>query len=158
MEKQGLHAFQRRVNDVFCYMGTGELGEKASGLIGMYDILNEVFRAGSSGDIEVYIPQSLVILSDVFEQFMNENDLWELATADVSETQIAQLFLKASLPALLSGDLYEYACRTTYPLAVRSSSILEDSLNEPFAGIYHTKMLPNWYQDPQQRFQKLSAS
>ncbi len=145
----------RKVNDVFTYLGTGEFGEKAHGLINTLTYLNDAFPGNEFEGIEIFIPKSLVILSDVFTLFMDENSLWELALTDLSDEHIAQIFQKASLPALLSGDLYEYAVATTYPLAVRSSSILEDSLNEPFAGVYHTKMLPNYYLDPQLRFQKL---
>ncbi|HNX00645.1 MAG TPA: PEP/pyruvate-binding domain-containing protein [Candidatus Cloacimonadota bacterium] len=155
MAKTEPKPFNRKENEVFTYLGTGEYGEKAHGLIHTLNYLEQTFPKLEFEGIEIFIPKSLVIMSDVFTQFMDENCLWDLALSDLPDEHIAQIFQKASLPTLLSGDLYEFALATNYPLAVRSSSILEDSLNEPFAGIYHTKMLPNWYLDPQARFQKI---
>jgi len=141
--------------DSFRYIGKGELGGKASGLVRMKKVLIGSETLKNIKEISVDIPQMLVILTDVFDAFMKENKLYEIALSDSSDDEIALAFQQASLPSLIVGDLMSFISTQHLPLAVRSSSLLEDSLFEPFAGVYTTKMIPNNQIDAQTRFAKL---
>ena len=127
----------------FSVIGGGSVGGKARGLAFMDRILARYFDPGRFPGVTVAIPRTLVLGTDVFDEFMRENDLLHAAVADHSDGHIANLFIRASLPAGIVGDLRDFIANVKVPLAVRSSSLLEDSLYQPFAGIYATKMLPN---------------
>ena len=127
----------------FSIIGSGSIGGKARGLAFMDRILARHFAPGKFPGVTVSIPRTLVLGTDVFDDFMRENDLLPQAVLDHSESHMANLFIKASLPGKIVGDLRDFIKNVKVPLAVRSSSLLEDSLYQPFAGIYATKMLPN---------------
>ena len=127
----------------FSVIGGGSIGGKARGLAFMDRILARYLEPGRFPGVSVAIPRSLVLGTDVFDDFMRDNDLLTAAVADHSDSHIANLFIKASLPGKIVGDLRDFIGNVKVPLAVRSSSLLEDSLYQPFAGIYATKMLPN---------------
>jgi CheY-like chemotaxis protein len=127
----------------FSMIGSGSLGGKARGLAFMDRILARYFDPGKFPGVTVSIPRTLVLGTDVFDDFMRENDLLPEAVCDYSDSHMANLFIKASLPGKVVGDLRDFIKNVKVPLAVRSSSLLEDSLYQPFAGIYATKMLPN---------------
>jgi len=127
----------------FSVIGGGSIGGKARGLAFMDRILARYFAPGKFPGVSVAIPRSLVLRTDVFDDFMRENDLLRAAVADHSDSHMANLFIKASLPGNIVGDVRDFIEHVKVPLAVRSSSLLEDSLYQPFAGIYATKMLPN---------------
>ncbi|MEI6614602.1 MAG: PEP/pyruvate-binding domain-containing protein, partial [Chrysiogenales bacterium] len=93
--------------------------------------------------ITISIPRTVVIGTDMFDDFIKENDLLAFAVENNSDNHIINRFINASLPAKMVGDLRDFVRNVRVPLAVRSSSLLEDSLYLPFAGIYATKMLPN---------------
>lgn len=145
-------------NEIFCRIGQGSLGGKASGLFNMQQILRENFPQQQYQGITVNIPFSVVIATDVFSRFMEQNELFDFVRADLSDTAIALKFQKAFLPAEITGDLYALAQTKTVPLAIRSSGLLEDAKNEPFAGVYATKMIPNNLLSPTARYQKLTEA
>lgn len=136
-------------------IGDGEIGGKAQGLATALAIVQETFGHEQAQDIDVRIPQLAVITTDVFDDFMERNDLWETALSDLPDERIAHAFQKASLPVEVAGDLRSLMEEVRSPLAVRSSSLLEDALFRPFAGVYETKMTPNNQHDASERFRRL---
>lgn len=134
---------------------TCSLGGKAQGLAFMRDMLASNFDFSNFSDIPVSIPSMTVICTDVFDEFMQRNDLRKQTDAGLSDERIAHAFQNAELPFEILGELRSLIERTHTPLAIRSSSMLEDSTHEPFAGIYATKMIPNNQFDPAIRFRKL---
>lgn len=137
------------------YIGTGLLGGKAKRLAFINETLNSEINPSDYPGIELCIPKMVVILSDVFDTFMQQNNLYEIALSDTSDERIAMAFQKADLPFKIPGILRTFISKIHSPLAIRSSSILEDSMLEPFAGIYGTKMTPNNQIDTDTRFRKL---
>jgi hypothetical protein len=131
------------------------MGGKAQGLIDIDKVLKNDINAEMYSNITVDIPAMTVIRSDVFDAFMKQNKLDEIAFSDATDDRIAHAFQKASLPFEILGDLRSLITQVNTPLAVRSSSMLEDSQHEPFAGIYGTKMTPNNQPDTTSRFNKL---
>ncbi len=136
-------------------IGNGELGGKASGLMLIRDMLASSFDAENFSGIEVYVPKMVVITTDVFDAFMERNGLLETAFSDLADDHMAETFQRAELPTEILGDLRALAEEAHTPLAIRSSSLLEDELFRPFAGVYETKMLPNNQPDVDTRFRKL---
>ena len=136
-------------------IGSGKLGGKASGLVFINEILKSGFKAEDFPGITVNIPNMVVIPTDVFDLFMKRNDLYEIANSSLPDDRIAHAFQKADLPFEILGDLRKLISKVNSPLAIRSSSLLEDAINEPFAGIYTTKMTPNNQPDVDTRFRKL---
>ena len=153
-------AFDRRFfrsSAVFSRIGAGELGGKAEGLIQIRDALERELDGRVDG-IEVGIPRVVVLATDGFDQFMEGNDLWALALSDAPDDRIAHAFQRAGLPTEVLGDLRAVAAEVRRPLAVRSSSMLEDALEQPFAGVYETKMIPNNQPDADSRYSRLSEA
>ncbi|MFC2092891.1 PEP/pyruvate-binding domain-containing protein [Bacteroidota bacterium] len=142
-------------NERLSYIGTGSLGGKAQSLAFINDILNSELNASDFPQIEVCIPTMVVLRTDVFNAFMKKNQLNKIIFANLPDERIAHEFQKADLPFEILGDLQMLISQVHSPLAVRSSSMLEDTMFEPFAGIYETKMTPNNQYDPNKRFQKL---
>ena len=136
-------------------IGTGGYGGKATGLIDINEVLRNKINHNNFKGIVLDIPSMTVIRSDVFDAFMKRNKLYDIAFSDSSNERIAHAFQKASLPFEILGDLRSLISQVNTPLAIRSSSILEDSQHEPFAGIYGTKMTPNNQPDTTTRFNKL---
>lgn len=138
------------------YIGTGAIGGKAQGLVLIDKILNsEEFDKKKFSQIDVNVPTLTVIRTDIFDKFMQANDLYDIAYSDSPDDRISHAFQKASLPFEILGDLRALISEVNVPLAIRSSSILEDAMFEPFAGIYGTKMTPNNQPDTDTRFKKL---
>ena len=136
-------------------IGEGEIGGKADGLAFISNILYDYFSQKPIPDITVEIPPMAVLCTGVFDAFMEQNQLYDLAYSDLPDARIAHAFQKAELPFEVLGDLRSIIEHVHTPLAIRSSSMLEDTKNEPFAGIYHTKMIPNNEYDPDIRFRQL---
>ena len=136
-------------------IGTGKIGGKASGLAFINDVLVSKFSDRGSSQIEVNIPSFTVIGTDIFDEYLKRNNLTEIATSEIEDDVIAHDFQKASLPAEILGDLRGMIEKVHTPLAIRSSSLLEDAMYQPFAGVYSTKMIPNNQPSPDVRFQKL---
>lgn len=142
----------------FSRIGNGWLGGKAQGLAFMTHILEEHFAPTEFPTIQVDVPNLTVITTDMFDDFMEQNNLYEIAYSDMRDDQIAHAFQKGDLPARLVGDLRALVNIAHVPLAIRSSSLLEDTMYEPFAGVYATKMTPNYRHDPSVRFQRLAEA
>jgi len=149
--EQGNHLTNRFMTSI----GTGELGGKAKNLLAMHQKL-EIFQNQTDYDfVQVGVPNMVTLRTGIFDQFMKENKLYALAYSDVSDAQIANAFQKATLPFSIVGELRKFISKIHRPLAVRSSSLLEDAKFEPFAGIYGTKMIPNNQITIDKRFRKL---
>ncbi len=139
----------------FTRIGSGPLGGKASGLHLIHaDILPRLDQ-GRFPHITVTVPTLTVLTTDLFRSFMERNQLHELASSELSNDRIAHAFQRAELPAELVGDLRALISSVHTPLAVRSSSLLEDDLRHPFAGVYATKMIPNNEIEEDARFRRL---
>ncbi|MBI9073540.1 MAG: hypothetical protein JEY94_18200 [Melioribacteraceae bacterium] len=136
-------------------IGTGSIGGKASGLANIENFLAASFNHNEFPSVKINIPSLVVIRTDVFDKFIEQNKLEKIAFSDERDSKIANAFQKAELPFEILGDLRTIANNVKTPLAVRSSSKLEDALFEPFAGIYSTKMLPNNQTSADERFVKL---
>src|ERR1035438_7016045 len=139
----------------FTRIGTGALGGKASGLAFAKDLLAETSDAFAFPGIDVNIPTMAVIATDCFDEFIARNRLGELRVEELPDDHIGHAFQQADLPVELLGDLRALITQVKTPLAIRSSSLLEDALNRPFAGVYGTKMIPNNQLDPDSRFRLL---
>ncbi|MGA8239318.1 MAG: PEP/pyruvate-binding domain-containing protein, partial [Desulfobacterales bacterium] len=140
----------------FVKIGKGSLGGKARGLAFMSIQLKEngEFRKRFE-DIDIHVPQTLVISTETFDEFMTENNLKDVSTGELSDIEISERFLAARLPKWLRRNLEMVLSNLDYPLAVRSSSLLEDAQFQPFAGIYRTYMLPNQHPDLNLRLTRL---
>jgi hypothetical protein len=143
------------VETPFSFIGDGELGGKARGLAAIAETLAVAFAEDAVPGVTVAIPNLTVVTTSLFATFMAANDLWETATSDLPDERIAHVFQRADLPTELLGDLRALVSQVRTPLAVRSSSLLEDALARPFAGVYATKMTPNNQLDTDTRFRKL---
>ena len=140
----------------FVKVGKGSLGGKARGLAFISTQLKKNPDLQKKFEnVNIQVPKSLVLSTDGFDAFINENNLKELSTADRSDAEITRLFLAARFPESLMGDLELFVQHARYPLAVRSSSLLEDAQFQPFAGIYKTYMLPNNHRDRSVRLERL---
>lgn len=154
----GLARFDRKFfesSDDFMTIGEGELGGKAGGLAFIDRVLKSRFPHSEFPGIAVNIPKLAVLTTDIFDSFMRRNRLYDIALSGLPDDRIARAFIQAEFPAEYVGDLMALISSVTRPLAVRSSSLLEDALRRPFAGVYATKMTPNNQFDPETRFNKL---
>jgi hypothetical protein len=142
----------------FTYIGSGELGGKAHGLARASGIVSSKAANALVPDIAVAIPALTVITTDLFDTFMKENDLHEVARSEARDDVIAHAFQRASLPVQLAGDLRALVEQVHTAVAVRSSSLLEDAMFEPFASVYATKMVPNNQPDADSRFKRLAEA
>jgi hypothetical protein len=158
MSESSFPFFTRRLLDPetpLMRISKGELGGKASGLATIRGLFNSEISGGDYAGINLEIPSLAVLCTDTFDAFMQRNDLYEVALSDLSDARIAQTFQRSDLPFEVLGDLRALINQVKTPLAVRSSSLLEDAKGEPFAGIYATKMVPNNSYDPDIRFRQL---
>ena len=137
------------------FIGKGSLGGKANGLVRIHRLLNEKFQTDKHPEFRVEVPILTILRTDVFDAFLKQNDLYSIAYSNLPDDRIALAFQKAELPFSILGDLRALIADVHSPLAIRSSSLLEDAMHEPFAGIYCTKMTPNNQLDTDTRFQKL---
>ncbi len=156
-----LNTFSRGTADIpvgFTKIGDGTAGGKANGLMNLSEIIKKNFQNDGKHDFNVDIPGFTVISTDYFDKFMDSNDLWDIAISDVSDERKIHHFLKTELPVNLVGDLRSIITSACKPLAIRSSSLLEDSLESPFAGVYATKMIANNHPDINVRFKKLGEA
>lgn len=145
MKNQGVVAvFQRERFDKysnFARIGDGSLGGKGRGLAFLDRMLTR--HEDLQGDTHTTsIPKTVVLCTDVFDEFMDQNQLYQTALSQVSDEEILHAFLRGHLPQHLIGDLESFMDVVKGPIAVRSSSLLEDSHYQPFAGIYSTYMIP----------------
>lgn len=128
----------------FARIGGGSIGGKARGLGFVNNLLSNFDIGGKFPEVDIFVPTSVVIGTDVFDEFLEENDLHQFALRCRDDDELIQRFLDAkkfSMKAI--SDLRELLYMLKGPIAVRSSSLLEDSQGQPFAGVYDTYMLPN---------------
>ncbi len=142
----------------FTVIGTGALGGKALGLAFIKRIIAEQCPPGLVPGLNIRIPRLTVVQTDAFEQFMARNRLWDVVRAEPPDDRLAHAFQRADLPPLILGDLRAIVQEMHSPLAIRSSSLLEDALRHPFAGTYATKMIANNQPDTDHRFQRLAEA
>ena len=153
-----VRAFDRRFFDgvdPFTRIGDGAIGGKAQGLALIRERILSGLAPQPVDGVEVVVPTLAVIATDRFDAFLDRNELHGLALSDEPDDRKAHAFQRAELPAELVGDLRALALQLRTPLAVRSSSLLEDALDHPFAGVYATKMIPNNQPDADTRFRRL---
>ncbi len=151
--------FDREVFDAavpfFERIGGGSIGGKARGLafvrrlVGLYGV-NRRYDG-----VQVGVPPAVVIGTDVFDRFLADNDLLEIAIHGTEDAELLRRFLAARLPDDVLADLDAFLRQVRWPLAVRSSSLLEDSQYQPFTGVYETFMLPNRHPDHDERLARL---
>ncbi len=127
----------------FARIGEGSLGGKGRGLAFIDQIIKQNPICDNFDGITISIPRTVVLCTDIFDEFMSANNLYPLALSDASDETILQTFLQARLPERLIEDFFALFEVIDKPLAIRSSSLLEDSHYQPFAGIYSTYMIPH---------------
>jgi len=142
----------------FLRMGAGSLGGKARGLAFIRHMLHKRRVAKRFPEVRVFVPPAAVVATDSFDRFLAENNLLDFAIHAEDDAEIQQRFLDATLPASLTEDLRAFLAEARYPLAVRSSSLLEDSQYQPFTGVYETFMLGNQQSDDAPRLAQLSEA
>ena len=126
----------------FARIGEGSLGGKGRGLAFLDNIIKMHPEFNSLEGAKVQIPRTVVLCTDVFDQFMEQNNLYQIALSDASDDDILRHFLRAQLPDSLIADFFTFFEAVKSPIAIRSSSLLEDAHYQPFAGIYSTYMIP----------------
>jgi hypothetical protein len=140
----------------FFKIGTGSLGGKARGLAFASNLLkrNTDLHAKHPG-VNIIVPQSLVITTEGFDSFIDKNNLLEMAKSGLPDEEIAREFLTAAIPGWVKKDLIAYLRQVNHPIAIRSSSLLEDAQFRAYAGLYRTYMLPNDCSDFSMRLEHL---
>ncbi len=126
----------------FARIGDGSLGGKGRGLAFLDHVVKRHPEFNQFENASVSIPKTVVLCTDIFDQFMDANNLYQIALSDASDEDILRHFLRAQLPDKLIADFFTFFEATRSPIAVRSSSLLEDAHYQPFAGIYSTYMVP----------------
>ncbi len=140
----------------FAVIGEGSLGGKARGLAFANRLIELSGLRDEFSDIEISVPPTVVLSTDIFDKFMEANDLWEFALHCEDDEKLTERFLQAELPEAIEANLRFLTELMDCPLAVRSSSLLEDSQYQPFAGVYETFMLANDHPDPTRRIDILA--
>lgn len=146
MKNQGVVAvFQRDRFDRysnFARIGDGSLGGKGRGLAFIDNMVKRHAEFEEFENASVVIPKTVVLCTDIFDEFMDMNQLYQVALSDADDETILRAFLRAKLPDRLVEDFFAFFDVVKSPIAIRSSSLLEDSHYQPFAGIYSTYMIP----------------
>ncbi len=139
----------------FARIGEGSLGGKARALAFVRHLLRDFDVTDQFEGVQITVPPCLVLASEIFDRFLEENDLRHFAMASDDDAEIERRFVAATFPADVEARLAAYLELVRYPLAVRSSSLLEDSQYQPLAGVYKTYMLPNAHTDTGVRLEQL---
>jgi CheY-like chemotaxis protein len=142
----------------FLRIGSGSLGGKARGLAFVRHLLRKSRITRRFPGIRISVPPAVVLATDVFDQFVVENNLLDFALHCEDDDEIQRKFLDAPLSTALNEDLKSFLAEVNHPLAVRSSSLLEDSQYQPFTGVYETFMLGNQQANPEDRLTALSEA
>lgn len=141
----------------FARIGEGSLGGKGRGLAFLDNIIKRHPEFNQYENATVQIPKTVVLCTDIFDEFMMSNNLYPIALSDTSDDEILKHFLHAQLPDSLIADFFTFFEATKSPIAIRSSSLLEDAHYQPFAGIYSTYMIP-YLADKYQMLQMLACA
>ena len=141
----------------FARIGEGSLGGKGRGLAFLDHVIKRHPEFNQYENVTVQIPKTVVLCTDVFDEFMETNNLYPIALSDASDDEILRHFLRAQLPDTLVADFFTFFEATKSPIAIRSSSLLEDAHYQPFAGIYSTYMIP-YLEDKYQMLQMLACA
>jgi len=141
----------------FARIGDGSIGGKGRSIAFMDNIVKEHYELNEDENIPVKIPRTVVLCTDIFDEYMEKNDLYPVALSDTADEEILERFLSAALPERLFEDLQAFLETIKAPVAIRSSSLLEDSHYQPFAGVYATYMIP-LIEDKDKRFDLLSKA
>jgi CheY-like chemotaxis protein len=140
-------------------IGEGSIGGKARGLAFLDSLIKRNHLYNEFDKVTITIPKTVVLGTDIFDEFMESNNLYQIALSDeFDDTEILSHFLDAQLPEMIHDDLYTILTFVERPLAIRSSSLLEDSHYQPFAGIYNTYMVPYLKDDLGRMFEMVRAS
>jgi len=142
----------------FTRIGSGSLGGKGRGLAFFHSLANTYDIEHHLPGTRIFIPPSAVLATDIFDRFMEESRLLARVLGEASDDEVRRHFLNARLPKPATEALRAFLAQVDYPLAVRSSSLLEDASHQPFAGIYDTFMLPNSHPDLEVRLAELSRA
>lgn len=126
----------------FARIGEGSLGGKGRGLAFLDHIILRHQDLHEQQGAEVVIPKTVVLCTDIFDEFMDSNDLWQMALSDIPDEEILSRFLDSHLPESVREDVIAFMDVVQEPIAIRSSSLLEDAHYQPFAGVYSTYMIP----------------
>jgi hypothetical protein len=145
-------------DSLFLKIGDGSLGGKARGLAFVRHLLHKHRLGRLFPSTRVVVPPAVVITTDVFDRFMAENNLMDFAIHSADDEEIVSRFLSTPLPAILRENLPAFLEEVRYPLAVRSSSLLEDSQYQPFTGVYETFMLANHQANLELRMRRLEEA
>ncbi len=127
---------------IFSRIGDGSIGGKARGLAFINTVIKQNKLFNRFEGVQITIPRTVVVTTEIFDEFMESNDLYPVGLSDLEDEEILQHFVAAQLPEKFKDDLRAFLSITRNPVAVRSSSKLEDSHYQPFAGIYSTYMVP----------------
>lgn len=141
----------------FARIGEGSLGGKGRGLAFLDNVIKLHPEFDNFDGVKVQIPKTVVLCTDVFDQFMEQNNLYDIALGDAPDEEILAHFLRGQLPDSYIDDFFTFFEATHSPIAIRSSSLLEDSHYQPFAGIYSTYMIP-YLDDKYEMLQMLAAA
>ncbi|MBR6493633.1 MAG: phosphoenolpyruvate synthase [Paludibacteraceae bacterium] len=134
----------------FARCGDGPMGGKGRGLAFLNHVLQKNDLYDRWENIRIFVPRTMVITTDYFDRFIHENGLQYVINADLTDEELLSEFVAAALPSELREALRHFIRVTQKPLAVRSSSKLEDSYYQPFAGVYSTYMIPHTENEDQQ--------
>jgi len=143
---------------LFSRIGEGSLGGKARGLAFIDSFIKRNHLMHKWNGVLVTIPRTVVLSTEIYEEFMDLNNLWRVATSKLNDDQILQIFTNATLPVRIFDDLESFIRVIKGPIAVRSSSLLEDSHYQPFAGIYSTFMVPKTDSDRKRMMTMLTGA
>lgn len=158
VNQSAIASFSQKIDDPYVKIsriGDGALGGKARGIAFVAKLLSKYITEDMFPGLRITVPRSIVLSTDVFDMFMNHNKLTDLDFATLSNERISSKFMHASLPATVLGNLRSFIKKTRKPLIARSSGLLEDSLMQPFAGIYASMLLPNESWEADLRFQEV---
>ncbi len=160
MKGRGIIASHLDEYAVMTRLGDGQLGGKARGLAFIDSMINKhkIMYRWQEQDAVVAIPRTVVLTTDIFDEFMEENDLYEFALSKASDEEVLEKFISSKTPSRMRAYIKEMVDHFKSPLAVRSSSLLEDSHYQPFAGVYSTYMIPNNHAEVMVRREQLEQA
>ena len=139
----------------FFRLSSGSLGGKARGLGFAKSMINYSKIKNKFSNFKIRVPKSAVIGTNEFDRFMKDNELWDIALSNISDAKLLNYFLSSRISIDLILKLESFVKENKFPIAVRSSSLLEDSQYQPLAGTYETIMLSNNSKSNKTRLNKL---